>query len=517
MRDVASRVFRNTAVYSAGTVIAKLAGFLLLPVYAHYFQTEGYGVMGMIDTSFGVLSIIITGGFQVGILRIYHESEPDRRSQTLSTGVLLVWGIGIGLVTVPFLFSGFFSNILFGSDEYSLILMLALVSFVIDTAGKSASTSLIISDRSVLFAALYTGQLVLALLLNIWFVVVLKIGLIGIFLSSLVSASIASVLFHYFAIRQHGFRLNPECARQILAFQLPLIPGQIVSFIGRQTERILVRVQLGLGGVGILEMAYRFPPMINYLLTIPFYRAWQTKSFEIADEAGAPGFMGEMFSKFLFLTLFAGLLLSVAIEGILQALTPPDFWAASRVTQIEVVTTILVATTRFTSFGINYAKKTGFFSVVQSILAPIKIGVAYFFITHYGLAGAAISALIIEAISFLVLSAKSQGLYAIRYRYLEIISMVAIASALFIVIEGQFIPFYREILGMTVHALTLLTADDFFVIRWIGFDPGTLDLIRARLPALGYAMLNVVLASGFLILYPLLGRPDSTLGGGVVR
>jgi len=510
MRDIASRVFRNTAVYSAGTVVAKLAGFLLLPIYAHYFQTEGYGVMGMIDTSFGVLSIIITGGFQVGILRIFHESATGQRSRTLSTGVLLVWGIGLCLIAIPFVFSGFFSRLLFGTPEYSLILMLALISFVIDTAGKSASTSLIISDRSILFSAIYTGQLILGLLLNIWLVVILKVGLIGIFLSSLISASVASAIFHYLAIRQHGSSFDTNCARLILAFQLPLIPGQIISFIGRQTERVLVRLQLGLGGVGILEMAYRFPPMINFLLTIPFYRAWQTKSFEVADEPDAPVFMGEMFSRFLFLIVFAALLLGVAIEGILKALTPPDFWPAIRVTQIEAVTTILVAATRFTSFGLNYAKKTSVFSIVQSILAPVKIAVAYLLISHFGLAGAAFSALIIEIVSFLILTNRSQNLYRIRYQYFEIGLLLVSAAAIFMAIEGRLVPYYNEMLNVTNYVLGIFVANDFVTVRFFDIDEDTLQMIRERIPALGSAILNVLLATVFLAIFPLMGRgrPD---------
>ena len=296
----------------------------------------------------------------------------------------------------------------------------------------------------------------------------------------------------------------------ILAFQLPLIPGQIISFIGRQTERILVRLQLGLGGVGILEMAYRFPPMINFLLTIPFYRAWQTKSFEIADEPDAPAFMGEMFTRFLFLIIFAALLIAVAIEGILKALTPPDFWPAIRVTQIEALTTVLVAVTRFTSFGLNYAKKTGVFSVVQSILAPIKIVVAYILISHFGLAGAAISALLIEIISFLVLTNRSQRLYPIEYQFFQIGLLVVAATIVFTVIERQLVPYYAEMLNLTTDMLGVFVANDFVAVRLFDIDGDTLQIIRERIPALGRAILNLVLAATLFAVFPLLGRgkPD---------
>ena len=47
----------------------------MLPFYAHIFQAEGYGVLAMIETSLGVLTILLAGGFQTAILRIYHEQK----------------------------------------------------------------------------------------------------------------------------------------------------------------------------------------------------------------------------------------------------------------------------------------------------------------------------------------------------------------------------------------------------------------------------------------------------------
>lgn len=58
------QIFKHTIIYSMATVIGRLASFLMLPFYAYIFQAEGYGVIAMIDTSLGFLTILLTGVFK---------------------------------------------------------------------------------------------------------------------------------------------------------------------------------------------------------------------------------------------------------------------------------------------------------------------------------------------------------------------------------------------------------------------------------------------------------------------
>ena len=44
-----SNIFKHAAVYSGANALGKLVGFILLPFYAHIFDTEGYGIIGMDD------------------------------------------------------------------------------------------------------------------------------------------------------------------------------------------------------------------------------------------------------------------------------------------------------------------------------------------------------------------------------------------------------------------------------------------------------------------------------------
>lgn len=425
-------IFRHTAIYSAATLFGKLVGFFMLPFYAHIFQTEGYGVIAMIDASLGLLMIPLSGSYQTAVMRIYHEQKPELKPVAAATGIHFAWGLGLLLITLPLIFSGPVSTFIIGTEGYALHVCLALLTFVVDIAGHSASTILVIRQRSILFSVLGLVRLFVGLGLNIWLIIFLGYGVVGVFISSLLTAVVACVLFHVIAIRDHGFGFNKKIAIDIAAFQFPQLPGEIVAFLGRQAERFLVRGIISLNGVGILEMAYKFPPLLNMLITIPFGRAWRTKSIEIADEEWAPSAMGVMFSRYLYFMVFAGLMMAITIPQIITMLTPPDFWLSGRIARIEVLTTIFGGCVSFLYFGIIYSKKTKYMSNIRLVLTPIKVGIAFYLISSFGLKGAAYSAMIIQFAELILVTYYSQKLYPIQFEKFEVSLIIISAIIVFI-------------------------------------------------------------------------------------
>jgi O-antigen/teichoic acid export membrane protein len=502
-------IFRHTAIYSAATVLGRLVGFLMLPFYSHIFQAEGYGVIGMIETSIGIFTVLLIGAFQMGILRIYHEQDESRKGLTMGTGIRLVWGIGGLLILPPLIFSAPLSRFVLGSAEYYPLFCLSLITFVIDVAGQSASTIQIIRQQSLLFSLIGLIRLIIGLGLDIWLVVILRVGLIGVFISSFVSAVVSSMAFHYVAAREHGLGFDRQIAVELLRFQLPLLPGELITFFGRQAERIIVRILLGLGGMGVLEMAYRFPPLLNLFINIPFQRAWRTKSIEIAAQDGAPRIIGDMFTRYLFLMVFVGLILAVTIRSLLELMTPPDFWPAARITQVEVVTTILSGCSGYMAFGLVYHKRTKTLSLVRSVLVPPKIALGVTLISTLGLLGAAYSAMLIEGITLAWLGQKSQKLYRIPLEYGKIAVIILAAGFLFWLLDGNSYADFRPAIIIREEIFSPLVA--FVRGTSLGeWKSGKLvQLIQAKQDVALRAILNAVFSLAFLALFPLLrGRKE---------
>ena len=288
---------KHAAVYSAAAMAGRLIGFIMLPFYAHILRGEGYAVIGMLDVGLGFLLSLLVYGLQGSIIRLYHdEKDPARKPVVVSTGIILI-GTVTALLTIPMVvFAKPISAFLINDADLSHLTIMALLTFNLDMMGQAASSWLLVRSRSAQMAGLSLLRLFIGLSLNIYLILIRGMGLEGYFISSLVVNLISCLVFVGIAFRGCGREFDPKIARTIRGFLLPLIPGSLASWVGRQVERLLAKALISFEAVGIMEIGYKFPVLISLLVTKPFMRSWETRRFEIADDPGAPQTIARMFT-----------------------------------------------------------------------------------------------------------------------------------------------------------------------------------------------------------------------------
>lgn len=427
-----SEIFKHAAIYSIASVLGKAIGFVMLPFYAHIFGVGGYGIVGMTDATLTFLMSIFCFGITGSIILFYHEESSSTKGKVIGTALIMLWIAGLFVLSFGCLFSPKLSGLLFGDPSQYLYVCLSLVSFLFDVTGTAAGSILLIQQRSVLFSGLGLLRLVVGLSLNIYLIIVLKIGLLGYFLSAVATSGLLCAVNHLIALKGFGMKFDKGLAKRMIRFEAPMIPANVAMFVSRQIERILVRFMIGIGGVGILEMAYKFPPLVNLFLHDPFMQAWHTKRTEIAGERGANERIGKMFTQHLFLLTSGSLLLAVCIKDIIKLLTPPVFWDAYRIAQIEIATVLISSCYYHLFFGLYYTKQTKTISLIRTVTSGIKIGLSFVFIKMMGIYGAAYSACLVASIQLLWTAAKAQKVYPIRIEYQKIAAIIVIGVLFFV-------------------------------------------------------------------------------------
>jgi O-antigen/teichoic acid export membrane protein len=428
--------FKHAAVYSGAGVLGRMISFFMLPFYAHILRDVGYGVIGMIDASLVLLASLFAYSFHTAVLRIYHEEpDPQRKPAVVTTGTAMVAGLVLALSLLAAVFSRPLSDLLLGTPRFWHLICLALGTFCLDMVGQTAQTILVIKRRSMAYSLIGIMRLIVGLGLNILLVVILRWDLLGFFLSGLIVALVSLVVSLALLVKACGTGFDREHMRRLLAYQLPLIPGSIATFFSRQIERVIVRFQIDLSSLGVLEMGYKFPSLIAVLIVGPFLRSWSTQRLEIADQPAAPERIGQVFTYFLYLCLFAGLLLAVNIRTVLWLLTPPEFWGAYSIARIQTLQAIVHGVGQHLTFGLIYAKRTKIMARLAMVTAAVKVAISYVLISHWGLHGAAWSSLIGAAIytgwGFLL----AQPCYRLRMEWRKIGLITGFATVLFLAID----------------------------------------------------------------------------------
>lgn len=436
-RTTTSReTMRHATIYGSAAMLGRLVGFIMLPFYAHLLRGDGYAVISMIDVGLGLLISLLGYGLSNAIVVHYHDEEdPARKLRVVSTGMIMVTAASFGLVLVPLLFARPISALLLNNANLSHLLVMALVGLVFEMAGQAASSWLLIRSRSVTFAVVNLFRLSVGLTLNIVLIVVWGWGLNGYFISNLVTSLLTNSILVVLTTRDCGWSFDRVVARSMRTFMLPLIPSSVVSFVSQGVERVLVKFQVDLAAVGILEMGYKFPVLITQLITTPFMQSWSTRRFEMAEQPGAPQQLGRMFTYYLFLVCYAGLIMAVTIKPILIILTPPEFHLSYRIAQLEILTLILQGCEVHLTFGLFYAKHTSVIARIRIVTCLAKIGLAYLFVSTWAVYGAAFSAAIMAFVTLVVAGHFAQRRYRIRLEWLKVSVLAGSALAIFAVVR----------------------------------------------------------------------------------
>ncbi len=455
---------KHASIYSTAAMLGKMVSFLMLPFYAHILRDNGYAVIGLLDAGMALLVSMLAYGVRGSNVRLYHEEkDPALKKQVISTGVIIIIAVSI-VLTVPLMFFARpIASLLLDNPDYNRLFIMALIAFLFDMGGQGASSWLLIQSMSVKFAGINLLRLMVGLGLNIWLILFRGMGLEGFFISAMTISIMANSILMFMAFRDCGTSFVPTIARKHRDFLLPLVPGNLVSFASRQAERYLVKFQIDLASVGILEMGYKFPILMAQFVTTPFMQSWNTRRFEIADEPGAPQRIGEMFTYYLFLVTFIGVVMAVIIKPVLIILTPPEFHPAYRIAQVEVLTMILNGAYLHLTFGLFYVKHTGTLAKIRGWTSAVKVGMAWAFISMWGIAGAAWSAAIIGAISVGLGYYFSQRQYRLEMEWTKVSIICGTALSLFLTlthwdpsgtaayqtIDGQWLPALNEALTST--------------------------------------------------------------------
>lgn len=469
---------KHAAIYSAAAMLGKLIGFMMLPFYAHKLGTAGYGIIGMVDASLSLLTGFIAYGLRGTLIRLYHgEEDKHGKNLVISTGLWLTTIMVASLVLIAGIFSVPLSEFLFGMSDLSLILLLALGSFLFDTVGQTAGTVLIIERRSVIFSVIGLIRLVVGLSLNILLIIVFDYGVYGFFISALVCALLSLAIFSYYSITQCGLGYDRDIAGKIVRYHSPLVPGALISFFALQSERILLRFFESIQKVGILEMAYKFPTLIMILIHTPMMRSWDTERVSLAEEKGegASEYIGSIASLSLLLCSTGALLIAVCIDDILKITTPPDFWEATRIAQIECVTLVLYSITFHVNFGYFLKKDTKSWTILTSSIAILKVALSAYFIYVWGLWGAAYSALICQALTLILSMRGGQARFYIKYNHNVNFTIVTLATCIFIA---------TELLSSNLAAYAETIANILSPMVNVSIEPSTLEKLWAKLPLL---------------------------------
>ena len=409
---------RHTLIYGAGIVASKLASFIMLPVYTRYLTPADYGVLELLSMTIDVIGTVAGIGLSASIFKFYADFQPKgEEKQIISTAGIAALAIacvtaGLGLLFSPMLSRAVFDHGI-GSDP--LYFRLFFLIYLVQTAEMVPLLLLRARHESVAFVAASVGKLVAMLTMNIIFVVVLRMGVLGVLISNLAVSAVSATALTSYAIWRTGPHFSRQKFMMMARFGYPMVFWLLSNFVLVFSDRYFLNHYSGPAVVGIYSLAYKFAFVLTAFAFTPFQMVWEPQRFALARGERA----SEIYARvFTYLNVALGgmaLVMALYVMDLLRVMAAPAFLPAYRLVPLILAAQVIYHWTAFCNVGLFLRDKTRVLARLSVVAVVAVLALNILLIPRFGVWGAAVATLGGYGVRFLAVFIPAQRAFRVHY------------------------------------------------------------------------------------------------------
>lgn len=370
------RFFKDFMIYGVASVVGRIAGILLLPVYTSILTREEYGAMAMLMSLYGVIDLVSNFNIHSGIARDYYEKGVDRK-RLVSTGFWSILALSCSIMAIMMVTRKFWVGHVLGlSDNFVICFVFLLLS--VPTGSLSSYFSILtrFKKRPVLFSTGVLIQTFLQIGTAILTIVVFKIGVLGFFIAHVVANLFGIIYFALINREFLGFRFEKEYLRKALMFSIPTLPAILAGWLDSSMGQILMGKYVSLTDLGVYSIALQFASVFT-LISVALNNVWSPYLYENYKKVG---FVSEVRRIFLIMVFFISVVascISLLSREVILIFSNPNYLEAGKYFTLLCVPMGFYLLFPFASSGVSVSRDTKFIGI--SYVAGSVFNLAFLF------------------------------------------------------------------------------------------------------------------------------------------
>jgi|KBSSwiStaDraftv2_1062776.scaffolds.fasta_scaffold10514_4 O-antigen/teichoic acid export membrane protein len=433
MKKLIKQLAGESIVYGLSGIINKFISVFLVPLYTRILLPSDYGVLNLVNTTFYFVAIFVVFALDNSAARWFYDSDnTEERKKPIATWF---WVQLIISVFICLLFIGLstpLSKLILGKN-LPLLLIIPSVTIVSSVLPTIVWNWLRLRRKVWLTVTLSTSSAILTIGLNVLFTIVLKQGIKGILLATLISNSIYSVAASLLMWRWLSPKFfSVEVLKGMLRFALPLLPTALAFWILNSSASFFIKYYHSNEEVGLFSIASSIASSVAMLVGA-FQMAWGPFAFSIMNKPEAKSVYSAVLTLYSIVALTAALAVALFAKEILFLLTTPKYYPAYLVSGILAFNATIYGYAYIGGIGSSVVKKTSPIAFAIMIGSIVCIVLYFILIPIIGKEGAALSTLTGYLIIPIYVFYRSQQLWHIPYKFMPTVILLCSAFALFIV------------------------------------------------------------------------------------
>jgi O-antigen/teichoic acid export membrane protein len=454
------RLVKDIFIYSLTDFLFKAIAFFIFPIYTHIFSVSDFGLLNLILTIVGVLSLFINCGISNSIQRFYHDPNTlDSEKPTIVTnGILIVffWSILILCLSilVAYLFSNYF--LLKYNISFSVIFVAILSTFPAVLINITVDI-IRLHFKPWNYVILSFVQNLSGVLFGLILIYYYKLGILGYFQGILLASLFALPLSFWIIRKDLKLQINKTWLLKLFNYGYPFIFAGFGYWIFESIDRWMLASYRNNSEVGFFSIASKFSTILLFL-NQAFSRAWSPQAIKLMKDY--PESYKEKFSS-LFTIWFSilvvtGVVISLFAKEGIMFFTPPSYWDSYTPTIFLSFSMVLYGTTQFTALGISIKNRTDLFAKITWLIAIFNISLNVYFIPKYGASGSTFVILLSYLLLTILYLFFTQKLLYIPFEFKKIFTLLFVIF-LTIIFSFFFIKTKSSITIILIKILYLIT------------------------------------------------------------
>jgi O-antigen/teichoic acid export membrane protein len=412
---------KNAGIYLIPTIVSSILPLISLPIILRNLSPIEYGAY-VLSLAF---SSVVIGFCHFSLFYVYERNffvytNEKEKAQLLFTIVSFVLFTTLIVGILIFFNQRYIASWLIHKQEYGLLLLLTFFGWAFFNTSNYYLSFLQNTGKAKLNVTITVVASILGVILNIYFVAILKIGPLGLALGLLITNALIFIIVTTYFIYSLVFSIKLSLLISSLKLSMPLVPTALIGLIGKQFDKYIISVIASVGGTGIYAISQKLSN-ISFLFMTAIQKVYSPIVYDkmfSENEIDGGKEIGIYLTPFAFFSVAAALLVSLFSEEAIIILAPPEYLKG-----ISIIN-ILCISLAFGFFGkqpqIMYAGKTVVLSVLTLVYSICTVIILYLFVNEFGLLGAAVGNLLVSIIYNSLLIWQGQKYYRIEFEWLKL-------------------------------------------------------------------------------------------------
>lgn len=387
-------LIKNIGILTVSNFATKFLSFFLLPLYTGILSTEEYGTFDLYSTTISLLYPMLSICISDSVIRFLLERNKDKES------VILISAKYVAISIVAFLFlleANVITNAVPALNTYKIFFILMYIVTVLNSwlSGVARGQERI---KDISLASIISS--VGTILLNIIFLVWMKLGIVGYFLATILGTSMSIIYYVYVTnIFQsiHTVTKDYNLDKEMRKYGTGLMVNSISWWVNNSLDKYMVLYMCGIAANGLISVAYKLPTVLSMIQNL-FEQAWVLSAVKKYNKEDADGFFVRTYNLYGFVMAIATSAIIMFTKILSALLFKKDFYEAWSMIPFFSIAVVFSAAAGFCGGVFAAQKRTDIISKTTFIGAIVNTILNAVLIFSFGVIGGAVATMISNAV-----------------------------------------------------------------------------------------------------------------------